>query len=479
MTYDSKFNHQSEKLINPAYLCLIASVVLHLAVLKFGLPSFNSEDNVEKRKVAVIELSPEQQARLPNLSPQLQTPNVPNDLPPIDDNEAAPSFAIPRSLIPGIGDPAQLPAINIPPPPNFNFPDLPPITDITLPPIGNIGDLPLPPEINIDDFKVDPTKIPPPSTQNPTQPAQPNKPTKPESTTTENIDPEPKPNKKPKIKTNLTPKPVAKKQDNSSNRIAKLQQSLAQNDIGTSDEEARKNYVLWLAKVKEIEPKEIVVKGIYPRDACIRRLKGNSIFGVVVDAQGQVVATDLLKGAKYPVFNIQGKEDISTLVLDNKTDQPKPYRVQVQYEYDAEICPSLTLPSIRKAEEKSTPDPQSAPILEPEAQPEPTPVPEAKPEPETQPEPTPVPETKPEPEAKPEPTPVPEVKPEPETKPEPTSVPETEPEPEAKPEATPVPETEPEPLPSLKDRLRDIDLPDRNPLDLKDIPLPERPNFNK
>ena len=494
MTYDSRFNHQPEKLINPAFLCLVLSIIVHVVALKFGLPNFKSEKEVGRRKVAVIELSPEQQSRLPKLSPQLQTPDVPSDLPPIDNSEAAPSFAIPRSLIPGIGDPSQLPAINIPPPPNFNFPDLPPITDITLPPIGDVGDLPLPPEINIEDFKVDPTKIPPPSTKTPVKPNKPveNQPKPPSVATNKKPDnPTNKPAKKPPVKQNLTPKPVAKKADNSRQRIANLQQSLTNNDAGTTDEEARKNYVLWLAKVKEIEPKEIIVKGIYPRDACIRRLKGNSIFGVVVNGQGAVVAQDLLKGSNYPIFNKQGRDDVGTLVLDNKTEQPRPYRVKVQYEYDSEICPSLTLPSIRKAEDKpeSQPSPEIIPESKPESQPTNNTAPESKPA--SQPTTNTAPESKPE--SQPATESVPESKPAsqpatesvPESKPE--SQPATESAPESKPESQPAtntapeskPESQPTSEPSLKDQLRDIKLPDRNPLDLKDVPLPEKPNFNK
>ncbi len=374
MVYESKLDNQSSKLINPAQLCLLLSLALHLLVLKFGLPSLKFNNDPGKRKVSVIELSPEQQARLPNLSPQLNISNTPNinNLPPIDNSEPAAPFAIPRSLFPGLGDPSNLPPVAIPPPPNFdNLPPLPPITDITLPPIGDLSKLPLPPKIEPGDFKVDPSKV---SSANPTKkPVPPSKPENAQQQAQKSPQtvskPEPKPQEKPKPKP--TPKQVAaKKVGNSQKRIANLTQSLTKDEEGTTDEDAQKNYIAWLAKVNEVKPDEIEVKGIYPRDACIRRLKGTSVFGVVVNAKGEIVDLDLIKGAKYPIFNEQGGEDLSQLVLENKTKKPKPYQVTLNYEYDPEICPSLTLPSIRTEEKQKaapapepTPDPESLPSL--------------------------------------------------------------------------------------------------------------------
>ncbi|WP_319420134.1 energy transducer TonB [Pleurocapsa sp. FMAR1] len=415
MVYESKLDNQFSKLINPAQLCLIISLALHLLVLKFGLPSLKFNNDSGERKVAVIELSPEQQARLPNLSPELNTPNTPNinNLPPIDNSEPAAPFAIPRSLFPGLGDPSNLPPVAIPPPPNFdNLPPLPPITDITLPPVGDLSKLPLPPEIEPGDFKVDPSKVS--SATKPTKkPGQPSKPENAQQQAQKSPQTAAKPEPKPQVEPKPTPEKVAaKKVDNSQKRIANLTQSLTKNEEGTTDEDARKNYIAWLAKVKEIKPDEIEATGTYPRDACIRRLKGTSVFGVVVNAKGEVVDLDLIKGAKYPIFNKQGVEDVAQLVLENKTKKPKPYQVTLNYEYDPEICPSLTLPSIRTEEsQKAAPTPAPAP--------------------------------KPKPEPKPAPTPAPA----------------------------------PAPTPSLKDQLRNIKLPSRKPSDLKDTPLPEQPKL--
>ena len=448
MSYESNLDRKSGKFITPAQLCLLASVALHLLVLKFGIPTIKFNNESGRREVSIIELNPEQQARLPNLSPQLNTPDVPvpdiNNL-PLDGEPAAP-FAIPRDLIPGIGNQSDLSPLVIPPPPDFS--NLPPITDITLPPVGDISSLPLPPEISPGDFKANPAQVPPTNTKQPNKPANPS---------IEQEKPSAKPAKKPVKKTEikLTSEQIAaQKLKASQERIRQLSQSITKKEKGTTDEEARRNYVAWLAKVQDIEPEAIEVMGTYPRDACIRRLKGSAVYGVVVDLEGNVVALDLIKGAEYSVFDKAAGEEIIRSVFDNDTEKPKPYQVTVNYEYDAEICPSLTLPSIRRREEQ-----QKQKQTESESKPAPTLTP--KPQPESQPEPKPESEPKPKPQPEPKPQPKPQPKPKPEPEPEPK------------------PPSEPQPQPSLRDRLRDIPLPDRKPSDFKNIPLPDKPNFSK
>lgn len=470
MSYDSELDERSGKLINPAQLCLLLSITLHLLVLKFGLPTIRFNNDSGRREVSIVELNPEQQAQLPNLYPQLETPEVPDNQPSESDlDEPVAPFAIPPSLIPGIGDSTNLPRLVIPPPPQFDLPPLPPQTDITLPPVGDLSDLPFPPTLDPSDFRPEAIELPPnigkipepqidlvpqkpsaqpPATKPQTQPQPPQPPNEPEKK------PEPK----------LTPEQIAARREAEfQQRIRNLRQGLTRTEAGTTDEAARKNYVAWLAKVRDIEPDKIEIEGTYPRDACIRRLEGNSVFGVVVNTEGEVVALDLIKGAKYPVFDRQSSENLGDRTFDNETERPKPYQVTVNYEYDSEICPSLTLPSIRRAQEQQETQPES-----------PTPQPEATPEPQPSSE-----ENQPTVEDKPEPQPSSEEnQPEPEATPEPSV--ENQPTVEEKPEAEPTSEEdkpEPKPLPSLRDRLRDIPLPDRKPSDLKDVPLPERPNL--
>ncbi len=433
------------KLLNATQLAFIASIILHLLIYKYGF----AKSMIRERKlpvegtVATIELSPTEVERLPNLETRLEVPDFNNS---VLGNTSSP-FAFPSSITPTIGNSTNLPAVPIPFPPNFNLPSIPFIpsisTNIKLPPISDFSALPLPPPPEELKSATTPTSIPElPGSKIPRPPTQ-KQPIKPPET---------------KIKPKPTPEQIAAaRQEKLQDNIQSLSSSLKKQETGTTDEDARKNYLAWLTKVKSIEPEAIELEGTYPRDACIRRLEGKSIYGVVTDEKNTVVALELIKGAEYPIFNRQANKDLRKKNFGNNTGEPKPYRVTVNYKYNAEICPSLTVPSLRKKTEPSQPTPEAKPETTPETKPETTP--EAKPEttPETKPETTP--ETKPEttPEAKPETTP--EAKPEttPEAKPETT--PEAKPEttPETKPETTPKPQ-EKTPLPSLRERLQNAPL---------------------
>ncbi|MGF1541449.1 MAG: energy transducer TonB [Pleurocapsa sp.] len=374
----SSLNSQTDRFINPTLLTLLVSVVLHLLVYKFGFPSLKFNIDSGKREVSIVELTPSQQSRLPNFSPQLDRPEVPNL--PLD--TPAPPFALPRSLTPGIGDFPNLPPVNIPPPPNFNIPPLtpPPITNIQLPPIGDLSSLPLPPPLESFDVEIKPsepeTPAKPPETPPPPESEEPKAP----PPVQESKEPE---SEKPQVtaKPQLSPQEIAaQRQQNLQQEIRSISSSLQKRESGTTDEDARKNYISWLSEVKEIKPEAIQINGTYPRDACIRRLEGTSVYGVVVDSTGKVVALDLIKGDKYPIFNQQASKDISSQIFNNNTEKPKPYKVTVDYKYDSEICPSLTLPSLRRDNEQqsdttkpeATPQPTTPPVSQPVTAPKPS-----------------------------------------------------------------------------------------------------------
>jgi outer membrane biosynthesis protein TonB len=485
MSYESQLDNQSSKLINPAQLCLLLSVVLHLLVLKFGLPplQFNNDDSI--REVEIIELDAEQQARLPDLNPQQNSPDLANFIDPAN---------LPPNLLPGNTDPSSLPPLIIPPPPQFNFPPLPPINDINLPPVGDWSNLPLPPLINPDDFKVEPIKLPPNIGKFPPQPSKavaiktpPNPPTatklpnlpqnqlqnqlqnQPQNQLQNQLQNQPQNQLQNQPQNQLQNQPqnqlqnqpqntseiiAAQKASESQQRIISLRQSLTKTKTGTSNTEARNNFIAWAAKVQDIQPKgeipqEIVIKGTYPRDACIIKLKGSSFFGAVVNPKGEVIGLDLLKASRYPIFNQQAAQDLASTILANDTNKPKPYQVRVNYEYDPKVCPSLTLPIPGRAAKKP-----------------PTPAPAPKPTPAPAPKPTPAPAPKPTPAPAPKPAPAPSPAPIPKPAPKPTPAPQ------------PVPLPAPNSPPSLRDRLRNVPLPDLDPAQLKDIPLPKTPNLN-
>lgn len=351
---------KNHKFLNASQIAILLSLGLHLLIYKYGFPTLLIKEEVSnpERMVSTIELNPLEQTRLPNLEPEWEIPTFDNT--PLD--EAAPPFALP--LPPNFDPSADLPPIPVPPSSN-----------IELPPLGitDLADLPLPPPLEDLDSLTPPNapvtipeetiENPPPPEEEPSIP-----PPQPETPTTAEEPSEKK----------LTPEQIAAvRQQKLRGNINDLSLSLQKQDVATTDEEARKNYVNWLSKIEDVEPETLKITGIYPKDACIRKLEGTSVYGVVVDADNTVVALELIKGAEYPIFNERASKDIQEHDFTNETPEVTPYQVTVDYKYDEEICPSLTLPSLRKQEE---------PIPVPQEETEETPAPETEAEetPETE-----------------------------------------------------------------------------------------------
>ena len=383
MSSKSNINNPSNKLISPTQIAIFASLAIHLLLLKYGFPRLVLEEDKDltiRETVPTIELTPQEQSRLPNLTPELNipelnqtplsedispfalSPSIPNnpnlfsDLPPVPLPPPPPSLAVPN--VPPVQIP--LPPLQSLPPIPPPLPSLPPLpsTDIKLPPIGDTSSLPLPPPV--PSAPVDSTDKPvsPPTTKAPKQP------TPPEAKKPEAKKPNqkpPTPSAKPKPKPSPT-QIAAQRQQKLNQGIRTLSSSLQKNTAATTNEEARKNYVAWLSIIRAVEPEELTIEGTYPRDACIRRLEATSVYGALVNAQGEVTDLELIKGSEYPIFNKQASQDISLLKLANNTEKIKPYHIIVNFKYDPEICPSLTLPSLRRDNKPKTETPKSTPL---------------------------------------------------------------------------------------------------------------------
>ena len=338
--------------LSSTQIALLTSLGLHFLLYKYGFPALLIQTNNISRQqtVSTIELSPFEQARLPDLDPEFAIPEFNNT--PLDG--AVPPLALPTYKDPELGDLTNLPPIPVPLLPDFsNLPSY--STDISLPPIGNLSYLPAPP--SIEDLDLASLPEPPltsveelPETPE-TLPEEPETPVATNSPVTSPAKPEVE---KP------TPEQIAAvRQQKLQGTVSDISKSLQKQDVGNSDEDARKNYVSWISRIKEIEPEAIVLAGVYPKDACIRKLEGTSVYGVVVDSEHQIVSSELLKGASYPIFNQQAIKDIAAYDFSNETknletQDHKPYQVTVDYKYNAEICPSLTLPSLSQEDETET-----------------------------------------------------------------------------------------------------------------------------
>ena len=357
-----KINHKQSSdtpIISSTQIALLVSLGFHLLLYKYGFPTLlvQTKNISGQETVATIELNAFEQARLPDLDSEFAIPEFNNT--PLDG--AAPPLALPTYINPDIGDLADLPTIPVPLLPNFdNLPSY--STDISLPPIGDLSSLPVPPPL--EDLDLESLPEPP-------------------ITPVEEIpeEPEPLPEENPiatKAPVNSTEKPeeekvtpeeiVAVREQKLQGNLQDVSKSLQKQDRGNSDEDARKNYVAWINRIKEIKPDAIIIEGIYPKDACIRRLEGTSVYGVVVDSNNQIVSSELLKSAAYPVFNQQAIKDIEKYSFGNQTQETKPYQVTVDYKYNAEICPSLTLPSLNKQSPTTTPKPETPPPIPTESE---------------------------------------------------------------------------------------------------------------
>ena len=315
MSYASIIQTLPAKLLQPTSIAIFASTGIHALMLGVALPSlpmFSSEQQMTARTVRILELTPAEQNRLPDFS----VPPPPSNVPPFPNTP--------------IFNPIK--ALPLPPFPNFKTFPLPPIR-VTLPPPPPFAARNSPTEsekpINrLPTFPPLPSPIPPRELINSQREE-----IAANSDTESNSPPTPP----------TTADIVAQRQQKLVARIRQRRQSLQADKTNTTNEEATKNYVNWLVAMKADKPKELNITGTYPKDACLRKLQGTTAYGVLVDAEGKVTNLQLVKSAGYPILNQQAQKDIESHSFENQTDQPKPYFVNVNFEYDAEICPSLAV----------------------------------------------------------------------------------------------------------------------------------------
>ncbi len=122
-----------------------------------------------------------------------------------------------------------------------------------------------------------------------------------------------------------------------------LASKLEKKPENTTNDEARKNYVAWAAKVKNVKSQQVTLQGIYPKDACVRKLEGTTTYGVTVNPSGSVVSSNLIKSSGYSLFNNQALRQIQGRKFANNTGGNQPYHVYVNFNYNQNICPSLSI----------------------------------------------------------------------------------------------------------------------------------------
>ena len=113
---NSKLNRDQSSqspVINSTQVALLISLGFHLLLYKYGFPNlFVQKNNIisSKETVTTIELTPLEQARLPDLDPEFSIPEFNNT--PLDGD--VPPLALPTYITPDIGNLADLPTIPVP-----------------------------------------------------------------------------------------------------------------------------------------------------------------------------------------------------------------------------------------------------------------------------------------------------------------------------------------------------------------------------
>jgi hypothetical protein len=131
--------------------------------------------------------------------------------------------------------------------------------------------------------------------------------------------------------------------------------SLEADKSNTSNEEAMRNQVDWLARVQKTNPNAlnelnqpnqgsrgittVNLTGNYPATACSRQLAGTAVYGVTVDAQGRISSEpQLIKSAGFPIFNQQGAGEVRSTRFNNPSGESRIYQVRVSFAPNPEVC---------------------------------------------------------------------------------------------------------------------------------------------
>ena len=371
---------EENKLINSNNLSFAASLGIHGLLLAIILPNFLNnpaqEPKKDLRNVNLIELNSLEQSRLPSLDsslsslPELPNPNLSSSsLPPLP-----PMDGIHNSTLPPLPSVSSLPPLP-------SLPALPPLSslpsvNIYSPPVASIpslGRLPIP-----RNFPTSTPSLPSP----PAVPTLPDNDNLPRETNNNRIPPYFDPYQDNLTLDRLRNSPLSasqQAQQQLNNSLARTPEpngqspldeqrrqqlmwemrerlrSLEADKSNTSNEEAMRNNLAWLARVQKTNPNAlnelnqpnqgsrgittVNLTGNYPATACSRQLAGTAVYGVTVDAQGRLSSEpQLIKSAGFPIFNQQAAREVSLTRFNNPSGASRSYHVRVSFAPNPEVC---------------------------------------------------------------------------------------------------------------------------------------------
>ncbi|HEY9641833.1 MAG TPA: energy transducer TonB [Coleofasciculaceae cyanobacterium] len=341
---------------NPSTVAAIASLGAH--ALLFGLlpllPNsvLSAKEPDIKRSVGVVELTPAEQSRLPEIS------TAPLELPPIAQQPLPASRSLPSS---GNYSLNPLPSI-VPPAPGPFFPDSSTNLNDDLANIlrqYSAAPPPRQPVLSTPPAPPKPAQTPDPKPANDRVNPQPglttdNQAINPSSTPSQQPAPSPQAaNSQTPPRRSLNDEILARR-----NQIAQQLALLAPDATGTDTTGSGENsplsrYNKWLIAAVEwlgedydgkTKAEQVEINDVpYPTAACLRELSGDAVVGVVVDGQGKVVADpvqpEILKGSGVVLFNQKALEAAASHQYQ-ATGKKKAYRVLIKFDYSKEKCPA-------------------------------------------------------------------------------------------------------------------------------------------
>jgi TonB family protein len=389
MVYTAELKKIQKKIFLPVNISVLTSVGIHALFFSIILPKWDFTDSQKNKKplsnTPVIELNSLERTRLPDLSPR-QWSNWAL-IPPLEGNNSENPQINPPEL-----NSFQFPLIN-----NSGLPNLPPPPSISsLPSISIYSDhipspltLPPPPPLNpIDSTKTVRTlppeingEIPNIAIKQPEKnslrdslfPPTPNQVITSPRVLINRHNNSPETTQSQEIASNLSNSSNNNNNNNNNNlspqtqvavksppvkpsNYSELTSALQEDVSNTSAEEATKNDLAWRIDVKIAQPKRLDLIGVYPKDACLRKLEGNAAYGVMVNGQGQPTNTQLLRSAGLPIFNQQALKQIQSRNF-SATGQPQAYHVYVDFKPNN--CPTLSIDNLGKIPPKKQALPQT------------------------------------------------------------------------------------------------------------------------
>lgn len=350
---------------NPTMVSTIASLGAHALLFALWplLPNsaLKSSEPEIKEPVGIVQLTPEEQSRLPDIS------TAPPELPaiarqPLPDQTAPLGQTQPFNLSP-------LPNQSVPPNfPSYVPPAFPPFIFAPQPETPQRVIIPTEPETASPQPSTSPTPTasasPSPASPQPT--ASPSdRPTPTPGQTSDNLPFNPgaspdvavSPSSQPK-----TPEEIRQAQIQAetarirqrSQEIAAQAQAQSPDDTAVGQGAVSSTFSTWSAAVnswlegneQKIQQgtwrKPRAVTGIYPKPACPLQPKQPVLIGVLVDGKGKVTnevgkRPQLVQGSGFAVFNRQAIEEAAAASFE-PTGEKEAYLVQFNYEATAEIC---------------------------------------------------------------------------------------------------------------------------------------------